>query len=258
MKKIVILCTALIAVALLLVGLTACTDKTDDDTTTTTDNGYEQTVVIDGVEYSVLIGEDSAVIKKDGVEFQTLKYPTSKTNFIDLEYAKEHFEFVDMNFDGVADFYIATNYTDGNISFYCWIYNATDDCYDYNVMLSGLKNISVDTAKQRILSSGVTNDGINVVNEYRWENGSLVYKASYGREEEIPEDVSQSAGQNTIGGNKNETTTAPSVGITGSGNNSATTVQTTEKPLDTTTTEPVTKGDGVYIGNSEDLDEGWV
>ena len=95
MKKIIALCSVLVALALIVTMFTACGDKTEDETTTTTTT--ESSVEIGGV--TVEVGTESAVIKEDGFVVQTLKYPKDSDVKFDLEYAKEHYEFIDFNDD---------------------------------------------------------------------------------------------------------------------------------------------------------------
>ncbi len=204
MKKIISICAVILSLALLITVFAACGKNEGDDTTTTT----AEVAVADG-EYSLEVAATSATVKKGDAVFQELKYPQGIGYEFDLAYAKEHYEFIDMNFDGNLDLYVAVSKVDNVISYYCWLYNATDNKFDYSASLSALKNISVDSAEQLVLSKTYFN-GIEKVTTYEWVDGVLTIKESYGDEgETIPQNIMQSLNDNTIGEVSNtEKTTA--------------------------------------------------
>ena len=235
MKKIISLCSLVLVFALVVTVFTACGDNTKDNTTT---QASEETVVTKG--FSAEIGETSATVKKDGKEFQVLKYPINSGMSVDLKYASENNEFIDMNFDGVLDFYIAISNQNGVINYHCWLYNATSNQFDYSVILSALQNISVDAENHRILSNSIVG-GVEHVFSYRWEEGQLKFDSDYSDENGgIPEEVTQVVSDNAIGIEK------PTDNVTDNkGDKEETTKENTEnktttkvnKPGETTTKE---------------------
>lgn len=249
MKKIITLCSVLLVLALIVTAFTACGDKTEDNTTTTT-----QSSASEKTGFSVKIEESQAVIKKDGKEFQTLKYPINSGMKFDLDYATKNNAFLDMNFDGEPDFYIAISSENGVTNYYCWLYNATTKEFDYSVILSALKNISIDADNHRVLSSIVV-DGEDHIFSYKWVDGQLLLDTDYSDENGgIPEEVTQAANDNAIGVEKptssdsKEDTTKKD----GSGNNKP---SNPNKPANTTTTAP-NKNNGVVL-ETGDPNAGW-
>lgn len=259
MKKIIALCSVLVALALIVTMFTACGDKTDGETTTTTTT--ESSVEIGGV--TVEVGTESAIIKEDGFVIQTLKYPKDSDVKFDLEYAKEHYEFIDFNFDGVEDFYIAVSSENDVINYYCWLYNETSKLYEYSKDLSALKNISVD-AEQHLIVSKLTEDGGEKISCYKWVDGVLTLDKTYdSAKDEIPEDVTNAVTNNSIGVNKNpeatdkvETTKKNSSDSKETTKKQNSTNDTTKKPLNTTTTQAQVQ-DGVVLNTNADIDDGW-
>ncbi len=258
MKKIILSCSVLLVLSLLIVSFAGCGDKTDNNSTT---KASDDNVVSTG--YTAEISTDSAVIKKDGVEFQTVKYPINPGFSFDLEYAKENYEFKDMNFDGVPDFYIATSNEDGIINFFCWLFNDTTKQFDYSSSLSALKNISVD-AENHCIYSKVVFKGTERVVCYRWVNGVLKLDAQYDTATDtIPAEITQAVQNNAIGSNKKpantdktQATTAVDKNNKPQNNNNA---STTKKPATATTTIVNTnsdKSDNVSLATG-DIDEGW-
>ncbi len=230
MKKIISLCSVVLVFALMITVFTACGDNTEDNTTQNTED-----VAVNTSGYSVEISDSTAVVKKDGKEFQTLKYPVNAGIPFDLEYAKKNNAFIDMNFDGVLDFYIATSNADGVISYYCWLYNGTTNQFDYSVILSELKNISVDAEYHRILSNVIVG-GEEHVFCYRWVDGKLTFDTDYSDDNGgIPEDVTQVVNDNAIGSDKKPVTEADK------DNNKTTEKNNNKKPDKDTDKEETTK-----------------
>lgn len=258
MKKIIALCSVLVALAVVVTMFTACGDKTEDETTTTT---TESNVEIGSV--TVEVGTDVAVIKEDSFVIQTLKYPKDSDVKFDIEYAKEHYEFIDLNFDGVDDFYIAVSSENGIINYYCWLYNETSKLYEYSKDLSALKNISVD-ADQHLIVSKLVDGNSEKISCYKWVDGVLTLDKTYdSAKDEIPEDVTNAVTNNSIGVNKNpETTNKAETTKKNSSDSKETTKKpnntndTTKKPLNTTTTQ-AQQQDGVVLNTNADIDDGW-
>lgn len=273
MKKIISLCSVVLVFALMITVFTACGDNTEDNTTTTQNS---ENVVADTKGFTVEINETTALVKKDGKEFQTLKFPVNAGMQFDLEYAKKNNAFIDMNFDGEPDFYIAISNVNGVINYYCWIYNATPNQFDYSVILSELKNISVDADNHRILSTVVV-DGTEHVFSYRWVDGQLRFDADFSDENGgIPEEVTQAVNDNAIGSDEKpdketnkkpdkETSKKPDKDTNINDDKEETTKKNSDsenktttkvnKPANTTTTAP-NKNNGVVL-ETGDINAGW-
>lgn len=268
MKKIIALCSVLVILAIVVTMFTSCADKTEDVTTTESTAIVENNQVIpEQSGFTVEISDTQAIVKKDGQEFQILNFPNNPNVVFDKAYADEHCEFLDMNFDGQPDFYIAVSSVNGVVSYYCWLYNATTNQFDYSIILSAIKNISVDAQNHRILST-VKNGDSTVVVSYHWVDGDLVLEKRYD-DPSLQEEITKVVEDNAIGVDKPSTTPADSdtnkttnkVNKPNKPANDKTTnadkpVSTTKetKPVNTTTTEPYTGG--VQLGTG-DMDEGW-
>ena len=257
MRKIIALCSVLVALAVVVTMFTACGDKTEGETTTTT---TESNVEVGSV--TVEIGTDAAVIKEDGFVIQTLKYPKDSDVKFDIEYAKEHYEFIDFNFDGVNDFYIAVSSENGIINYYCWLYNETSKFYEYSKDLSALKNISVDAEKHLIVAK-IADGNSEKISCYKWVDGVLTLDKTYdSSKDEIPEDVTNAVTNNSIGVNKNPETNKVETTKKNSSESKETTKKqnntndTTKKPLNTTTTQAQQQG-GVVLNTNANIDDGW-
>lgn len=258
MKKIITLCSVLLVLSIIVTAFTACGDKTEDETTATTTT---QELSAEETGFTVEIGDTEAVVKKYGKEFQVLKYPVNPNFPFDKSYAQAHNEFLDMNFDGQPDFYIAVSSVDGVVNYYCWLYNATTNVFDYSIILSALKNISVDSYNQRILST-VKNGDSSLVVSYHWVDGDLVVEKKYD-ESTVSEEITKVVEENAIGIDKTSTTVSASGDSKETtkksdknSDSSVNTVSTTKanRPANTTTTK--LSGGGVVLGTG-DMDEGW-
>lgn len=246
MKKIISLCSIIVITALFVTMFAACGGADNDTTTVPTTAAGGENVNPDVVEIGKLtlkVNENEAVVYNDGEEFRKLIYPKNYRVEFDYDYAKEHYDLIDLNFDGNLDAYIAVADEDGLIYFYCFLYNATTTQFDYNSHLSAFNNISVDSAEQLIYAVGYTDDGRKVISKYNWENGIPVFVEAFGADEDIPEEVEQSAGSNTIGDKphvddpaEEDTTASGSAGET--------------KPL--LTTEPNNQGGIVLVDPTEE------
>lgn len=276
MKKIVSLCSLLLSLAILVTMFTACGDNKNVN-----ENEKSTNVDAGNTGFSVVIEKTKAVIKKDGKKYQEIEYPKNRDVKFDKKYANQNNEFIDMNFDGKEDFYIAINSADGEVSYYCWLFNDTTKEFDYSVILSELKNISVDAEKHKIFSS-VTVDGEEHILSYTWVDGQLTLDSDYSEDNGgIPEDVTQSATNNAIGVEKPnqpsnaESTTKKNNSDSGSDkttkpnskpsnntdkNNSESdndkTTKPNSKPSNTTTTSP-SNGGGVVLETGSLNDGGW-
>lgn len=263
MRRIITICSLVLALAVIVTAFTACGDKTGDETTTTTTTvaGEVQNQIPAGYDgFTVEIGDTEAIVKKDGEEFQILKYPSNPNIVFDKAYATEHSEFLDMNFDGLPDFYVAVSSVGGEISYYCWLYNGTTNKFDYSIILSALKNISVDAENHRILSTIKNGDSTSVVS-YHWVDGDLVLEKKFDNaaDEEITKVVEDNAiGSNkpstTVSSDNKDTTKNPDKKPNNDSKDENKTTTKVNKPNYTTTTQPYTGGVQLATG---DIDDGW-
>lgn len=238
MKKIIALCAAILSIAVIITAFTACDSKPGNGEETVSDN---KTFIKDEAVFSAVVGESSVVIMRGDEVYQTLKFPVNSGYSVDVKYAQEHYEFIDMNFDGLRDFYVALGDNSGVINYFCWLFNDTTKEYDYSVTLSGLRNISVDSYNHRIISTEVKN-GITVWSTYKWVNGVLTFDSKHTSEDEsIPEEITNAAQNNAIGVDTTVTVTANANASdskedkTTEKNNSKLPVNTTDKNSDKTT-----------------------
>lgn len=259
MKKIFALCSLIICVSLVLTVFVSCGKDTDNNDDQTNESNIVSVTNGDFV-FSAEVGAENTVIKNNGEEYQVLNYPTNAGYAFDLAYAKSHAEFLDMNFDGEPDFYIAVSVDGDTIYYYCWLFNATTKKFDFSVSLSGLTNISVDAENQVIYSSNATN-GETKIAAYIWANGQLSLKEVYDDEvDTIPAEVTEAAQENAIGTvtKPNKTPTTEKTTKADKNNSSATKDSSTttqgKKPLNTTTTTPRMDGIEVMTG---DINDGW-
>ena len=286
MKKIITLCSLLVCLAVLVTVFSSCGDKTEESSTTET---YVAAIENEGFSFTAEVGEKETIIKNKGEAYQTLKYPVNAGYPFDFNYAKERSQFIDMNFDGQPDFYIAVSAEAETIYYYCWLFNATTKKFEYSVSLSGLTNISVDADTHTIYSTFKYRDTMKVVS-YKWVNGALVNAESYDSvSDTIPPEVTEAVSNNIIGnvarpqmttkpqqsagnssgnqsgGNKPQGNNKPGTTAAGTTNNNAgntngntaptgTTGSQNDPPLNTTTTSPRIPGVEVMTG---DIDEGW-
>lgn len=251
MKKIISICLLIVVVTLVVTVFTACGGKSESDTTTTTkvaaDNaGQNNKDVVIGT-LTLKVNETNAEVYNDGALLQVLSYPKGKGTPFSYDYAKEHYGFADMNFDGETDVYIAVADDEGVIYYYCWLYNASAKEFQYSISLSALTNISVDSAEQLVFAIGFDANGNKVISKYTFVNGSLSFIESFNESEDIPEDIEQNVNNNTIGDKPvaDNTVTDTSKPVT-----DGTTGET--KPL--LTTEP-NNGNGIVL--VDPTDEVW-
>lgn len=281
MKKIITLCSLLVCLAVLVTVFTSCGDKTENSTTAP--ESYVASIENEGFSFTAEVGEKETVIKNKGEVYQTLKYPVNAGYPFDYNYAKERSQFIDMNFDGQPDFYIAVSAEAETIYYYCWLFNATTKKFEFSVSLSGLTNISVDANTHTIYSTFNYRDTTKVVS-YKWVNGALVNADEYDNTSDtIPPQVTEAVSNNVIGnvprpqqttkpqqsggnssatqsgGNKPQGNTTPGTTSSGGANNGntdpvGTTSAQNQPPLNTTTTAPRQSGVEVMTG---DIDNGW-
>ncbi len=270
MKKIIAICSLILCVALLVTAFSSCDGKKDDVSNKESES-YVASITNGEFSFTAEVGEKSTVIKNNGQVYQTLNYPINPGYPFDYNYAKERSQFIDMNFDGQPDFYIAVSAEAETIYYFCWLFNATTKQFDYSVSLSGLTNISVDAENHVIYSTFKYRDTTKIVS-YRWVDGQLKNDEIFDTSSDtIPVEVTEGAKENAIGTVTKPalTTTKPkptednkkptkdnntSTGTTANSGGSSTSTTAEDKPLNTTTTEPQTGGIQVETGN---IDEGW-
>ncbi|MGN0526677.1 MAG: XAC2610-related protein [Acutalibacteraceae bacterium] len=280
MKKTVAICSVILSVAIIFTVFTSCGKKEEevsDGKTFTAENGDV---------YSAQIGDSNAVIMINDEVYQTLNYPNNPGFVFVKDYAQEHYEFIDMNFDGIPDFYVAACKNGEDVNYFCWLFNDTTKEFDYSVSLSALKNISVDSYNQRILSTVSGGENPRIAS-YQWVNGVLTFEKEYGKNNEtVPEEIKEIVSENVIGvettaasktttskkadktedttkkDSQNQTTTKKNSNnssdkTTEKADNTTTTKR--NKPLATTTTQPaVTQRVEVATGDdAEGFDDGW-
>lgn len=241
MKKIISICSLIVIAALMVTVFTACGEEEGGIPTTTAPVTTTGEVVIGTL--TLTVNEADAVVYNDGVLFQTLSYPQGKGTPFVYEYAKEHYDFIDLNFDGNRDIYIAVADDEGTIHYYCWLYNATTKVFDYSISLSALTNISVNAAEQLVFSVAFDSDGNKVISKYTFVNGSLTFVEAYNEADEIPEDVDRNVSDNAIGDK-------PAAGESVTDTTAPTDTNGTTKPL--LTTEP-NGGSIILVDPTEDV-----
>lgn len=270
MKKILSLGALVLCVAVLITVFSSCNGNKDNDTTAP--ESYVASVTNGEFSFTAEVGEDNTIIKNNGEVYQTLNYPINFGWPFDYNYAKERSQFIDMNFDGQPDFYIAVSAEAETIYYYCWLFNATTMKFDFSTSLSGLTNISVDADTHTIYSTYHYRDTTRIVS-YKWENGQLKNADVYDNSSDtIPVDVTEAAKDNAIGtvtkpGLTTSTTSAPkpteptkkpdpnnSTGTTANNTETAPPTTKEDKPLNTTTTEPHSQYMEILTG---DIDDGW-
>ena len=122
--------------------------------------------------YSAEVLEKSLKVYRDDIFVQELIYPTDNNSKFDLEFAKKHISFIDMNFDGKEDICLTISETDGLYSYYCWIYDTKNDSFEYSKSLSSLTLISIDNEKKQVISTE-EKDGKKVYVIYEWKDGEF-------------------------------------------------------------------------------------
>ncbi len=177
-------------------------------------------LVVIGVVIAVLCGNNkkqdnsynfSAEIKTNMIEFyngdeliQIDKYPDSKLYDFDFEYAKEHIEFKDINFDGKTDACLAISKNGEVIKFMCWLWE--NERFVYNKELSALTSISVDSDNKQIIAVDFTKDESEYVN-YKWVEGVLTEVSRYKvNAPDVPAEVIEAVENNAVGIKTDDTT----------------------------------------------------
>ena len=156
--------------------------------------------------YSAEVLEKSLKVYRDDIFVQELIYPTDNNSKFDLEFAKKHILFIDMNFDGKEDICLTISETDGLYSYYCWIYDTKNDSFEYSKSLSSLTLISIDNEKKQVISTE-EKDGKKVYVIYEWKDGKLEKVETQTKEPSAVKDNvlgSTSSGNTTSRPDKNQ------------------------------------------------------
>ncbi len=163
------------------------------------------------VGYSAEVLENSLKIYKDDVFVQELGYPTDHDGKFVLELAKNHISFLDMNFDGNEDICLTISASQEKYSYYCWVYNAEKDEFQYNKILSSLSSISLDDDKKQVIATE-EKDGKKVYVIYEWKDGEF-------KKIETKTKAPEAVKDNVLGSTSSSNTTARPDKNQGSSNN---------------------------------------
>lgn len=254
-------------------------------------------IVLAGIIFAVVIGNKnknlpvntySAEVHSEYIEFfdgdeliQVDRYPEGVINYVDFEYAKEHIEFVDLDFDGKLDACLAISKNNNVIKYVCWI--NTDGRFVYNKELSKLTTISVDDKNKEIIAVNYSENGDEYV-VYIWENGILTEKSRMKTDSpDVPAEIVEAVQNKSVGNKTDETTktrsetsesTVETTKKQNNGNNNTNTTKKDNNNIKSTTknaseaeatkaeTEPVTEEASVsetphvYLATG-DMNEGW-
>ena len=208
-KKILAASVAVLLLASCIVLFAACGKKEGGETTEPVSESTGE-VVEKG--FSAEINEKTLEVYKDGVPFQSINYLENKIDTVNLDFAKEHIEFIDLNFDGQDDICLSISEKKGVISHVCWLYDVKKSSFVFSEELSALKNISVDAQEKQIISETVGEEK-SVLTCYEWKEGKLTeVKKLDSDSESVPEPVKDAISKNSLGTKKSDgksTTAAP-------------------------------------------------
>ena len=179
------------------------------DSTTTSVIGNDMDIILG---YSAEVLEKTLKVYRDDIFVQELTYPTDHNGKFDLEFAKKHILFIDMNFDGKEDICLTISETDGLYSYYCWIYDTKNDSFEYSKSLSSLTLISIDNEKKQVISTE-EKDGKKVYVIYEWKDGEFKKGETQTKEPSAVKD-------NVLGSTSSSNTTSRPDKNPSNGNNS--------------------------------------
>lgn len=174
-KKIISIAIVILTiVVVVIIAATSGGDSKDPEVTVTEATTSAQQFAGDEIilGYSAEVLENSLKVYKDDVFVEELTYPADHNGKFDLEFAKNHISFLDMNFDGYEDICLTISSSGEKYGYYCWIYDKEADKFQYNKTLSALTSISVDNSKKQIISTE-EKDGKAVYVLYEWKNGDF-------------------------------------------------------------------------------------
>lgn len=167
--------------------------------------------------YSAEVLEKSLKVYKDDVFVQELTYPTDHNGKFVLGLAKNHIAFLDMNFDGNDDICLTISASQDKYAYYCWVYDAEKDEFQYNKTLSSLTSISLDAEKKQVVSTE-EKDGKKVYVIYEWKDGEFKKLETKTKKPAAVKDNvigSTSSSDTTARPDKNQSTSNNSGGISG-------------------------------------------
>lgn len=181
-KQITISVIAITLIAVLLFAFASCNKNKN---------------VIEG--YSAEVFDTYVEIYFDDELVQKAEYPQDASTTFNLDYAKEHIEFVDADFDGNKDLCLAVNAKGSAISYYCWLYDAKTKQFVFSDELSKLKTISLNEEKHQIISLE-TKKGKDVYVCYEWVDGKLTKVKSIDADSpDLPVEIKDAVQNNSIG-----------------------------------------------------------
>jgi hypothetical protein len=191
-----------IVVVVVIAAMVGTGDNEPEVNITTTSPVQEEpieNVVVLG--YSAEVLEKSLKVYKDNIFVQELKYPENSKVKFDLEFAKNHISFIDMNFDGEDDICLSVSSNEDGFGYYCWIFDSKKREFKFNEALSKLTSISLDSEKKQVITTEKNKDGATVYVIYQWKNGEL-------KKLETKNEVSQSIKDKVIGSSSSTSTTS--------------------------------------------------
>ncbi len=249
MKRIIAIALSIFIIASVTAVFTACGKKTDNTKTTvsTTENSAELTAEV---------GETSLKVFKGDTMIEEVMYPKDTDGNFNIDYAKSHIEFVDMNFDGNKDICLAKCVTPYSVLYYCWLYDAATGKFVFSEDLSKLTTISIDKEDKQVISLVHVSAAESYYVCYEWVDGKLKeVKKIPVDDKEMPTSVSNAVNNNTLGTKVSvDTTTRPSENkATTSTTKKGGTSSTTKKSDTNTTTKK--NGLGVQIETDSKANE---
>ncbi len=231
-KQITASVLAIILIAVIVFAVNSCKKKDE---------------IIEGYSAEVF---DTYIEIYDGDELiQKEEYPEDKNAEFDIDYAKEHIEFVDVNFDGNEDLCLAINAKKTVISYYCWLYDTESGKFVFSDELSKLKTISLNEEKHQIISVE-TKKGKDIYVCYEWVDGKLTKVKSIDADSpDVPVEIIEAVENNSVGVKTDDSTENISEMNTSSEKTSQTSTKKnsdsksttkSETKQDTTTRTPIT------------------
>ena len=177
--------TAALVLFLMLAGvLSSCSAMDRDAKMLTEENLRGRYTLSDGLQVAVYFyetdgGATMQLCRTDDkgrdVAFQKISFPQQNEYYASLDffYAKDYFDFTDMNFDGLEDLYVPCSVTTENLECMCWIRKSGEDYFELSEDLSRLPE-PVALPKQLRIRSCDNSTGERVSTLYWWNNGRLV------------------------------------------------------------------------------------
>ncbi|MBR2875715.1 MAG: hypothetical protein IKC01_01105 [Clostridia bacterium] len=172
MKKVFLTALVLMSVFTLVFSLASCKGSEGTDVTVEETENIAAGKVNGG--YSAELTADSLKVYKDEVFVQELLIPENKKTALVLEFAQNHINFKDLNFDGNEDICVSIVSTIDGFEYCCWIFDTEKGEFVYNETLSSLSAITIDETNKQIVSKETNADGEEIYIIYEWNNGDFV------------------------------------------------------------------------------------